>query len=227
MTKIYKFTDKFIEEFHEFVNTDTFSELLGIVWRYGHFHVHDNKFELSHKNREIIERFSILAKGATPVKSRYRSDKGFHEWHCNIHGNHPLLKKIRNMGWQPITHQERTYPKGDFNHSIFIKTYILMRHDVGIIREKTPKGILTRPRLRIHGSVDVLQHITQHLHTELGVGLKKLQTDWKVARAKTIYYQSKRDIPLILEYVGAWEALEKFNSFELGYEKTPDDIISV
>lgn len=101
-----------------------------------------------------------------------------------------------------------------------------MRHDVGMIREKTSKGILNRARLRIHGSSDILQHINQHLHEKLGAGLKKLQTDWKIDRAKTIYYQSPKEIPMILEYVGAWEALENFNSFELGYENHTDDTVS-
>lgn len=220
MNKTYQFTDTFIQSFNDFTQTDEFSELLGVIWRYGHFHGYNMKFEVSHKNKEVVERFATLVPGATPVKSRYRSHKGFHEWHSNIHVSHPLLKIIKRMGWSPRQKQERTYPKGVINHAIFIKTYILMRHDVGIMRENRMKGAFIRPRLRIHGSADILQHIAQHLYKKLGVGLKKIQTDSKVHRAKTLYYQSPKEISSILEYIGAKKTMDKFHSLRLGYEKS-------
>ncbi|OUB79373.1 hypothetical protein BK744_03620 [Bacillus thuringiensis serovar zhaodongensis] len=225
MAKKFLYTTENITWFESFLKSEGFSEALGIVWKYGHegpYH-----FEVRHKRLEIVEKFKDLVIHATCIKPRYREDKGFTEWHCNISLNHPFLKKIKQLGWAPLIKKERAYPKGDFNHDIFIKTYILMRHDVGMVREKTKKGVLKRARLRIHGSTNILEHINQHLHEKIGVGLKKLQTDLKVDRAKILHYQSKRDIPAILEYVGAWEALEKFNSFELGYEKNLMDKIHI
>lgn len=76
--------------------------------------------------------------------------------------------------------------------------------------------------MRIHGSVDVLQNICRVLHQDLGIEPKKLQTDLKIERAKTIYYQSKKDIPAILDYIGAEESLDKFNSFDLGYQEVSE-----
>ncbi|ARJ21148.1 hypothetical protein B7492_07795 [Bacillus mycoides] len=215
MAERFQYTVADKEWFKYFVESDEFSESLGIVWKYGAegwYH-----FEIVHKNREIIDRFATLIKGTTTVKCRFRKEKNLTEWFCNISLNHPFLLKIKEMGWTPLIEQERMYPKGDFNHAIFIKTYILMRHEVGMMREKTKKGVINRARLRIHGSTDVLQHINQHLHEELNISLKKLQTDIKVARAKTLIYQSNTDIPIILKYIGAKSTLEKFNSFELGY----------
>ncbi|MBT2579479.1 hypothetical protein J7E43_19115 [Bacillus sp. ISL-8] len=214
MAELFQYTVAANEWFECFVESDEFSEALGIVWKYGAegwYH-----FEVRHKNREIVDRFAALVYGTTLVKPGYRKNRDT-EWYCNISLNHPFLLKIKQMGWTPRLEQERTYPKGDFNHKIFIKTYILMRHEVGVMQEVTKKGILNRARLRIHGSTDVLQHINQYLHEELNISLKKLQTDGKVARAKILTYQSKTDIPNILRYIGAKSALEKFNSFELGY----------
>ncbi|AFQ19878.1 hypothetical protein P9Y62_22005 [Bacillus thuringiensis] len=211
------------EWFRQFIQTDEFSEALGIIWRFGYIHTVDNRFQLSHKSSHIVSRFSDLIIGASEPRSYFRKSKGFIEWECHIERSHPFLLEAQKMGWTPRLQQERLFPLGEFNESIFVKTYILMRHDVGIMREKTKNGILIRPRLRLHGSVDVLQNVCRVLHKDLNIKPKKLQTDWKVERAKAIYYQSKRDIPAILEYVGAWETLEKFNSFELGYEKTLTD----
>ncbi|WP_270364748.1 hypothetical protein [Bacillus paranthracis] len=205
------------EWFRQFKQTDGFSEALGIIWRFGHIHSGDNRFELSHKSIHVVSRFSNLIVGASDPRSYFRKDKGFIEWECHLDTSHPFLQEAKKMGWTPRLQQERQFPIGEFNESIFVKTYILMRHDVGIMREKNKNGILIRPRLRIHGSVDILQNVCRVLHQDLNIKPKKLQTDLKVERAKTIYYQSKKDIPAILEYAGAVDALAKYHDFELGY----------
>lgn len=206
------------EWINTFVKTDEFSEALGIVWKFGHIHESNKIFEISHKSRYIINRFSQLIDSATHPQSRFRKEKGFTEWYCSLNIDHPFIKTITHMGWTPRLKQERLFPKGDFNESVFVKTYIFIRHDLGIMRENSKGKILIRPRLRIHGSVDVLNNICRVLHKDLGIPPKKLQTDLKIERAKTIYYQSKKDIPSILNYIEAKESLEKFNSFNLGYQ---------
>ncbi|WP_179958544.1 hypothetical protein [Bacillus sp. BPN334] len=72
--------------------------------------------------------------------------------------------------------------------------------------------------MRIHGSVDVLNNIVRVLHNELDVGMKCIQSDHKIPQAKTVYYQSRKEIPKILEFAGAVESLEEFYQLELGYE---------
>ncbi|PFO74143.1 hypothetical protein COC58_28545 [Bacillus cereus] len=78
-----------------------------------------------------------------------------------------------------------------------------MRHDVEIMREKRPKNkIYIRPRLRIHGSTDILEHLNKFTFEELGIKKKKLQTDGKVPKLKTLYFQSQshKDIESIVNY---------------------------
>lgn len=48
--------------------------------------------------------------------------------------NHPFIRKAKELGWTPIQEKSRAFPKGEFNKEVFVKTYILMRHDVGIMR---------------------------------------------------------------------------------------------
>ncbi|MEC3021277.1 hypothetical protein [Bacillus cereus] len=72
--------------------------------------------------------------------------------------------------------------------------------------------------MRILGSVDVLNNIVRVLHNELYIGMKCIQTDHKISQAKIVYYQSKKDIPKILEFAGAVESLEGFYQLELGDE---------
>lgn len=52
-------------------------------------------------------------------------------------------------------------------YCVFVKTYALMRHDVGITREKRLKNkIYIRPCLRIHGSTDTLEHLKYPVASE-------------------------------------------------------------
>ncbi|WP_437261366.1 hypothetical protein [Bacillus thuringiensis] len=71
--------------------------------------------------------------------------------------------------------------------------------------------------LAVPRSEDVLSNINRILYQELGVGVKKLQTDHKIPQAKVISFQSKKEIPCILEFAGAMESLDKFHSLRLGY----------
>lgn len=219
----FKYTPENEEWFENFVASDEFSEALGIVWKYGTEKL--QYFMVRHKNFEIVNRFSRLVRGATPVKSQFRKEEGTIEWHCNISLNHPFLLKIKQMGWMPRVKGERIYPKGEINHEVFIKTYMFMRHEVGTMKKKNRDGtVAICARLRVHGSRNMLKHINQHLHNVLGVSLKKLQTNDTIERAKTIYYQSKKEIPIILKYIDAKESLEKFNSFKLGCVENAEEV---
>ncbi|WP_242295182.1 hypothetical protein [Bacillus cereus group sp. BfR-BA-01426] len=213
MPRKFTFTEEERVWFDQFVTTDEFAEVLAIVWRYGA----NRKFGFSvrNKRRWIVARFKELVKRSGSVR-HCNFDEDYIYWESMINFSHPLVHKITEMGWSPITEGNRTFPKGSFNKRVFVSTYIRLLHEVGTIREKNKKGIFIRPRLRIHGSVDVLNNISKVLHDELGVGLKKLQTDHKIPQAKTIYFQSKKEIPKILEFAGATESLDKFYSFDLG-----------
>lgn len=213
MPRKFKFTEEEQLRFDYFVTTDEFAEVLAIAWRYGS--KRNDKFSIRSQRKWIIARFSELVVRSWSIRyCVYEGDEPY--WEGAVCLNHPLVNMLVEMGWSQVTKEERSFPIGDFNEIVFVKTFILLLHDLGTIREKRKGKILIRPRLRIHGSVDVLNNIGRVLHNELNVGFKKLQSDQKVPRAKTIYFQSKSEIPKILEFAGAVASLDKFNSLDLG-----------
>lgn len=215
MTKKFELTEEEQLWFDNFIKTDEFAEALAIAWKYGS--KRNDCFSVRNQRKWIVSRFSELIQRSWSIRyCEYKGDAPY--WEGAISVNHPFVEKLFEMGWSQITKGARLFPQGEFNELIFVKTYILLLHDVGTIREKRKGKLLVRPRLRIHGSVDVLNNISRVLHNEIDVGLKKLQTDYKIPQAKTIYYQSKSDIPRILKFAGATESLEKFYSFNLGYQ---------
>ncbi|AMR06371.1 hypothetical protein [Bacillus thuringiensis] len=198
----------------DFIKTDTFSEALGMVWRNGYDKL--GYFYFTHKSKDIVMRFSSFF--GVKTRSRYRKEKGYTEWYCIFRSDHTFVLKIKELGWNPIKEKSRPFPNGEFNKEIFVKTYILMRHDLGTIKEKRPKNkVYVRPRMRIHGSADILEHLNNFMFEELGIKKKKLQTDGKIPKAKTLYFQSYKDIESILKYIGASETLETLYSFDLGF----------
>ncbi|MDQ0860024.1 hypothetical protein [Bacillus sp. V2I10] len=119
------------------------------------------------------------------------------------------------MGWVGNNHEDKPYPQGYFDEEVFIKTYIKLHHSLDTSYSKSIK--YTRPRLRIHGTADVLSHISHFLFEQLNVGEKKVQNHKQTTRTKTLQYTSKLEIPQILNYIEAEESNKKFSSLKIGY----------
>ncbi|MFI8709914.1 hypothetical protein ACIGHG_23380 [Bacillus sp. NPDC077411] len=200
--------------FAEFRKTDEFAAALAFVWRNGH--ESSGSFILSDDSYEYINEFCILINGV--VRSNKNNNLHIGDWYCTLGMKHPFVIEMVKMGWKSGSRYDREYPQGEFNDEVFIKTYIWLRHDLNRKKSKRRRGIYFSPRLRIYGSGHVLQRINQHLHKELGISTKTIQLESKKKNIKTINYQSVEEVPRILEYIGATESLERFYSFDLGYQ---------
>ncbi|MDZ4588725.1 hypothetical protein [Bacillus cereus] len=198
----------------DFIKTDAFSEALGMVWRNGY--ESGGYFQFTHKSQVIVKKFADFFR--RKIRSRYCEDKGYVEWYMSMNSDHPFIRKVKEFGWTPIREKSRLFPKAEFNKEVFFKNYILLRHELGTIKVKRPENkIYVRPRFRIHGSTDILEHLNNFMLEELGIKKKKLQTDGKIPKAKILYFQSYKDIESILKYIGASETLETLYSFDLGF----------
>ncbi|MEC2256555.1 hypothetical protein P9H08_07600 [Bacillus cereus] len=216
MDRRFRLTEEEELEFQEFLKSDQFAEALAISWRYGCKRA--SYFSIRNTRKDVPIRFCELIVGSNSVSHFTREKEGKSDfWHTLINLRHPFYKIILEMGWTPIQEKNRVFPKGEFNEKVFVSTYIKLSHDLMTLTEKRKNRSYIRPRLRIHGSEDVLSNINRVLHQELGIGMKKLQTDHKIPQAKVISFQSKKEIPCILEFAGAMETLDKFHNLRLGY----------
>ncbi|MCU5095004.1 hypothetical protein OCF62_07315 [Bacillus wiedmannii] len=200
--------------FNEFRKSDEFAKALAFVWRNGH--ESSGSFIFSDNSYELVYEFSTLINGV--VRSTEEKERNTAEWYCSVGLKHPFIQEIIKMGWESGSRYEREYPRGEFNDSAFIKAYIGYRHDLNRKKSKGRRGPYFSARLRIYGSEPILRRINEHLHEQLGVNIKTIQLERKKTNLKTINYQSLEEVPLILTYVGAAASLEKYYSFELGYE---------
>lgn len=211
MVKLIKFTKEFREQFHQITQTDEFAELLGIVWHFGNVSDTGNTFEIYHTDKEIVTKFSSLARGSTILRLYYNSKLKSWEWYCNIHIRHPLVAYINKIGWSSISWKERMYPQGYVKHNIFIRNYMLMRYDLKVITDHMK---CQQIRIFIYGSYDILKKINEHLQKTLEIKYNQLLVHQKHTEYVLCNY-SIIEIPIILEYMQAWEELDKFHFLNL------------
>lgn len=216
MRKKFGLTEEEEKQFNEFLITDEFAEALAIAWRFGAKRKY--AFSIRNKRKWIPQRFNQLITRSHALRYNESLCEKNCNWEVGINLKHPFVQTIKDMGWTPITEGNRVFPKGHFNEKVFVSMYIRLLHEVGTVKGRYKNKIYIRPRLRIHGSVDVLNNIMRVLHDELDIGMKSIQTDHKIEQAKTVYYQSRKEIPKILEFAGAIDSLEEFYQLELGYE---------
>jgi hypothetical protein len=194
-------------------NREFFSEALAIAWCVGS-HTND-AFLVRHRRKEIPERFYELVPHIRPVRKFYDKQLDYHRWEIGMFHLHPFVQKLKEVGWTPIFHEQRNYPTADIDHEIFIKTYIRIRHSYDVQRDPN----YLRPRLRIHTTLAIAPYINELLARKLDIQPKRPQKHKVSDKMVVLFYTSKKEVPLILEYVEAKESLEKFDQSILGWKK--------
>lgn len=133
MPRKFKFTEEEQLRFDHFVTTDEFAEVLAIAWRYGS--KRNDSFSIRSQRKWIVARFSELVERSWSIRyCEYGGDEPY--WEGAVCLNHPLVNMLVEMGYPQVTKEERSFPIGDFNEIVFVKTFILLLHDLGTIREK-------------------------------------------------------------------------------------------
>ncbi|MRX56145.1 hypothetical protein GJU41_19490 [Bacillus idriensis] len=215
----FRLTQEEEDWFTSFFKSDEFSEVLATLWALGSYS--DNGFTIRHANRGLIERFSEMVMKTRPIRSQIayiRSDKDrpYEQWVCSMHPHHPLVSKMKDMGWLPVQAENRPFPSGDLDEDVFCKAYIRLRHTLTTSYSKEKNYL--RPQLYIYGSQEVLLRLTSFLCKRIGTKEKKVQHHSQTSITKTIIYSSKVEVPQILEYIEANGTLEKFRSLNFGYQ---------
>ncbi|UIJ69633.1 hypothetical protein LW858_31175 (plasmid) [Bacillus cereus] len=151
MTKKFRLSNEEEKQFNQLLTTYDFAEILAIIWRYGS--KRKGYFSIRNKKKEIPERFRELVVRSNSIRYCKREREGkVNFWEIGINESHPLVKKIEEMNWTPISEKNRTFPKGIFNEKVFVATYIRLLHDLGTVHGQDKGKLYKRARLRIHGS---------------------------------------------------------------------------
>lgn len=163
--------------------------VLGFTWGVGTISSH-RLFIRYHDVELLAEIAEVLRTKAKP----YHPTEGKTALRFSL--KHPFAQRLMSLGWSGRLDKERKYPRGLFDEIEFIRGYCHTKATLDVVR---PKGVPT-PRLRIYGSLDIVTKIDNFLAARFGLKPKKPQLcNGESGTCYAIYYQSKRDVPQIVE----------------------------
>ncbi|MEK4620463.1 hypothetical protein NYE71_31175 [Bacillus sp. FSL K6-0273] len=84
--------------FKDFFETEGYSKILNLVWE--NSYVHGDTFVFTNVEREEVIQFFYQIKGTSSIESRYNELKGREEWYCTLSKWHPLVLKLKELGWE-------------------------------------------------------------------------------------------------------------------------------
>lgn len=63
-------------------------------------YVYGDTFVFTHIKKEEVIQFLYQIKRASSIESRYNKLKGREEWYCILSKWHPLVLKLKKLGWK-------------------------------------------------------------------------------------------------------------------------------
>ncbi|MCG7407674.1 helix-turn-helix domain-containing protein [Paenibacillus sp. ACRRX] len=119
-------------------------------------------------------------------------------WRLKIPPTHPYVVRMLEMGYSGRNDEDRTHPNLPHAKAAdFYRGYFSVHHAIDC-----PKG---KYRLRFYAAAPLLEGLNTHLSTELGVGIKKVQSVGNSEICKVLYYQSPTDVKMIADHLNLWK----------------------
>lgn len=162
--------------------------ILGFTWGIGT--ISDSRLYIRYHDKELLEQICI----ALAIQNRpYNLAEGKIAVKINL--KQPFCQRLLALGWTGRFHEDRQYPDGEINHLDFIRGYCYTKTTY------EPQ----KPRLRIYGSIAILQAIDNYLVSNINTVPKKIQVcrgrtqDGYIGQCYALYYQSKIEVARIAE----------------------------
>jgi hypothetical protein len=167
---------------------------LGLIWGLGS--VNGDRFRIRHKDYNIIKRLADeLGRKPYPLHQ-----PGKEQWAAHVPVSHPLYAYLVSLGWASRWNVDRPYPAGDIDHGEFIRGFVSVHHTLSKTKLGRSKALF--PRLRIYGSKTILEAIDRHFVASLGTTPKTVQKHGRSEICHILYYQSKKEVPVLLNFLG-------------------------
>jgi hypothetical protein len=178
-----------------FIDERNISEALGIVWGFGS--INEKSLLIRHRDKDLIERFCSLVNHTGQILE-FETSKGKAQWAVAINRISEFVGEIESYGFRNIAHlDERTMPQGDYDKATFLYTYAQLHYIHDTVQDRGYE----RQRIRFNGSTVILECLSRFLCEELGCTVKKIQNHKSSDKMKLLYYQSKKEIPKVLQWL--------------------------
>lgn len=165
---------------------------IGFLWGSARFS--ENYLLVQNENRVLLEELKECTSIPNQIYS-IQNQNGNITWRLKINKNHEYVNKLIELEYtgrlnnefrdMPILSQKDEYE--------FLKGYFSTHFTL----DNSNNGI----RLRFYAAEKILEKLNQHLHITLGTSVKKISNHSNNYVCKILYYQSKKEVPLIIDYL--------------------------
>ncbi|MCP8969734.1 hypothetical protein [Ectobacillus ponti] len=157
-------------------------------------------FRLRSKRLDLLEQIRDALCPGRDLLQRTSTDGGI-SYVLHIPIQHHYVDWMRQHGYEGKLNIERRMPVLDEKEEAeFLRGYFAVHHtqDTFFNRIANHAG----ERLRFYAAAEILERLNEHLHQQIGATKKKIQQHKGTEGACCVlYYQSKREVPQIMEYL--------------------------
>lgn len=171
--------------------------VLGFLW--GSSRLSGDYLLVQNMDKNLIYKVKDITKVDNKIfKTKTTSDR--ETYRLKIRKDNPYVTYMMSNGYSGRQgNEERNVPiLADPNAEYeFLSGYFCTHYTLDIARN----GNRTFKRLRFYASDNILNLLNKHLHEQLGTTIKKIGRHNNNSVCKILYYQSKIEVPAIVEYL--------------------------
>lgn len=192
-----KQVDKLLHLLQKGVNLLVNYWAVGFLW--GSSRISGDHFLFQNRDRKLLE---MMKKEAEIDNEIYKTitPQGKKSYRMKLNKKHPLAKFVLASGYMGRKGNEERYPPPFASREeefLFLKGYFSTHYTLDTVKRQEKRV----PRLRFYASYEILSLLNNHLHHELGTTIKKISNHGSSDVCKILYYQSKKEIDRIVEYL--------------------------
>lgn len=171
--------------------------VIGFLW--GSARISGDHLLVQNSSKKLLQKVKKLGGFENKIFSTITTNRS-KSWRMKIHKTNRYVVYMLNNGYEGRKgNQERSVPTSlNLNNEYeFLKGYYSTHYTIDLAR-----GGYTFKRLRFYATKNILETLNKHLHKELDTTIKKIGNHSQSNVCKILYYQSKKEVPKIIEYLG-------------------------
>lgn len=170
---------------------------VGFLW--GSSRISGDHFLFQNKEKELLEKMKKEAEIDNEIYETI-TPQGKTSFRMKLNKKHSLAQFVLANGYVGRKGNEERHPPSFSSRDeefLFLKGYFVTHYTLDTVKRREKRV----PRLRFYASNEILSLLNNHLNRELGTTIKKISNHGSSDVCKILYYQSKKEIDEIVEYL--------------------------
>lgn len=172
--------------------------VIGFLW--GSARISGDHLIVQNMDRRLLEKTKVRGNIKNKIYKINNTTSNKTSYRLKINLKNEYAKYMLSKGYEGrIGNEERIAPTSlnEKNQYDFLKGYFSTHYTLD--RVKRNGKIVSR--LRFYASENIIKLLNEHLHQEIDTSIKKIGNHKDSEICKILYYQSQKEVPLIIDYL--------------------------